>query len=94
MRLPLRSRVTFELLSCAASAAPDPNIELEHEERQPARWPLSAALRYRALRLRNDRVLRLCDVCLRNRRRCHDSRRPRTDKSWKTYRLQQWAVEP
>lgn len=95
MRLSHRSKPDFESLSCVPWTAADPNIDLELVERHnPAGWPLSSAFRYRALRLRKDGVLRLCDWCLTDSRRCNDSRRPRTFKNWKAYRRHQWAVEP
>ena len=50
--------------------------------------PVFEPFRYRALDLRG--VLRLCGWCLLNRRRCHDSHRPYTDKNWKSYRSKQW----
>jgi len=94
MRLFYRSKPNFESLSCASRRAATPHIELERQERHnPAGWPLSSAFRYRALRLRKDGVLRLCDWCLTDNRRCNDSRRPRTSKNWKAYRRLQWAVE-
>jgi hypothetical protein len=94
MRLCYRSNNRFESWICVPCAASDPHIDLEHEERHnSASWPLSSAFRYWALRLRRDGVLRLCDWCLKRRRRCHDSRRPHTFKNWKTYRRRQWAVE-
>lgn len=94
MRLSPRSKSYFESLRCVPSTAADPNTELEHVERHnPAGWQLASAFRYRALRLRKDGVLRLCDWCLTAHRRCNDSRRPHIFKNWKAYRRHQWAVE-
>jgi hypothetical protein len=88
MRLYSRSKPCFESLRCVLCTAADPNVEEWHD---PAGWP-SSALKYRAPRLRKAGVLRLCCWCLTARRRCNDSRRSHTFKSWKAYRRHQWAV--
>jgi hypothetical protein len=48
------------------------------------------SFKYRAQRLRG--FLRICDWCLLRRRRCNDSHRPYTDKTWKSYRSKQWRT--
>jgi hypothetical protein len=94
MRLSYNSKHKLESLNRGATAAPDPEHALaERERRDPSGWPLASAFRYRAVRLRRARKLRLCSVCQLGRRRCNDSRRPRVIKSWKAYRHFQWAVE-
>lgn len=95
MRLCCYSKPNSESLPYAQCVGGDPDSALEAQERHnPAGWPLSSAFRYRALRLRNDRVLRLCDRCLTDNRRCHDSRRSGANpKNWKAYRRHQWVVE-
>lgn len=42
----------------------------------------------RAIDLSHD--LRICCRCLKNKRRCQDSRRPYRDSSWKSYRIVQY----
>lgn len=97
MHLYHRSKSYFESVSrCVPSDAADgPVTALENEERHHlARWPLASSFRFRAIRLRKDGVLRLCDWCLKDGRRCMDSRRSRNlQKSWKAFRRHQWAVE-
>lgn len=94
MRLSYSSKLNVESWCCASRAAFDPDSALEAVERHnTGSWALSAGFRYRATSLRRARVLRLCERCLKKRRRCHDSRRPRTFRSWKAYRRHQWAVE-
>lgn len=34
--------------------------------------------------------IRLCSICLKNKKRCGDSVRQYTVKSWKNYRKSQW----
>lgn len=95
MRLSYCSTSNVESLRRAACAVHDPDSALEAVERHdPSGWPLAAAFRYRAIRLRRARTIRLCDWCLTDNRRCHDSRRPRTDKCWKAYRRHQWWGGP
>jgi len=50
------------------------------------------SFRYRANHLRRTHVLRFCDRCLRNRRRCRDSKKNRTNHtiSWKAHRSTQY----
>jgi hypothetical protein len=95
MRLRCYSKPNLESVPCAERAVGDLDSALESEERHnPGGWPLSSAFRYRALRLRKDGTLRLCDWCLTNKRRCQDSRRSGFNpKCWKAYRRHQWAVE-
>lgn len=40
--------------------------------------------------LARKRVLRLCDWCFKSNRRCYDSVRTFTVKTWKAYRQKQW----
>jgi hypothetical protein len=95
MRLSYHSTSTVESpCRCPLRAVGDPESALENEERHHIkRWPLSSSFRYRALRLRKDGVLRLCDRCLLSGRRCSDSRRCRNLRNWKAFRRRQWAVE-
>lgn len=97
MHLSDRSKSNFESLHCCAfSAASDAEPALESEDRHHIRrWPITSGFRAHALRLHKARELRLCNWCLRKRRRCWDSRRRHHNlqKSWKAFRRYQWVVE-
>lgn len=57
-------------------------------------YPKFENFRWRALRLANAGILRLCEHCLRNRRRCMDSRKvvKNATRSWKSYRRMQYRT--
>lgn len=44
-------------------------------------------------KLARKRLLRLCDWCFTSNRRCQDSRRKFTKKTWKAYRRTQWRSQ-
>lgn len=52
------------------------------------------SFRFRAYKLGRSHELRLCDRCLRHRRRCYDSKRAATNGtySWKKFRKTQYVV--